>query len=205
MPTSNNLHHFTPQNTSLLYSHHFPQWYPRTSYFNFYFHRQIRQIITCLKPISYHVDWVKVLCLTWHKTGHFGHIPPRQSLGLVWKKLNLTQQKHAFTDQKKCTITQNKCKKIKPGLVASYNIWPGNREGLFLFWYFINLSLTYLDTYPLTYSPGAHMGLLLCSFSALTPLVGWQEGHLTRKKTGATYSQRFCSRTDGWRKHGRTS
>jgi len=26
---------------------------------------------------------------------------------VVWKKLNLTQQKHAFTNQKKCT-TQNK-------------------------------------------------------------------------------------------------
>jgi len=51
-----------------------------------------------------------------------------------------------------------KTKKLKPGLVASYNIWPGNGEGLFLFWRFINLSLTYLDTYPLTYSPGPTWG-----------------------------------------------
>jgi len=36
---------------------------------------------------------------------------PSQSLGVVWKKLNLTQQKHAFTNQKKCTTTQNKHKK----------------------------------------------------------------------------------------------
>jgi len=34
----------------------------------------------------------------------------------------------------------------------------GNAEGLFWFWHFINLSLTYLDTYPLTYSPGTHTG-----------------------------------------------
>ena len=35
-------------------------------------------------------------------------------------------------------------KKLKSGLVASYDIRPGNREGLFWFWQFINLSLTYL-------------------------------------------------------------
>jgi len=46
--------------------------------------------------------------------------------------------------------------KLKLGLVASYDIRPRNREGRFLFWHFINLSLTYLDTYPLTYSPGTH-------------------------------------------------
>jgi len=32
------------------------------------------------------------------------------------KELNLTQQKHAFTNQKKCpTTTQNKTQKLKPG------------------------------------------------------------------------------------------
>jgi len=37
------------------------------------------------------------------------------------QKLNLTQQKHAFANQIKCTTTQNKPKKtqkLKPGLVA---------------------------------------------------------------------------------------
>jgi len=58
-------------------------------------------------------------------------------------KLNLTQQKHTFTNQKKCT-TQNKHKKLKPGLVASYDIPPGNRQGLFWFWRFIHF--TYLLT-----------------------------------------------------------
>jgi len=57
---------------------------------------------------------------------------------------NLTQQKHTFTNQNKCT-TQNKYKKkLKPGLVASYDIRPENGEGLFWFQRFINLSHTYL-------------------------------------------------------------
>jgi len=43
-------------------------------------------------------------------------------------------------------------------LVASYDISPENEEGLFWFRHFINLSLTYLNTYPLTYSPGTHTG-----------------------------------------------
>ena len=81
---------------------------------------------------------------------------PLSWLGI--EKLNLTQQKHTFTNKQKCTITQNKHEKLKPGLVASYDISPGNGEGLFWFWRFINLSLTYLDTYPLTYSPRTHTG-----------------------------------------------
>jgi len=55
-------------------------------------------------------------------------------------------------------ITQNKHKKLKPGLVASCDIRPGKGEGLFWFWHFINLSLTYLDTDPLTYRPGLKWG-----------------------------------------------
>jgi len=70
------------------------------------------------------------------------------------EKLKLTQQKHTFT---------NKRNVLKPGLVASYDIQSRNGEGLFWFWRFINLSLTYLltylDTYPLTYSPGTHTAL----------------------------------------------
>ena len=48
-------------------------------------------------------------------------------------------------------------KKTKPGLVASYDNEPRNGEGLFLFRTFINLSLTYIYTYPL--SPGPHTGV----------------------------------------------
>jgi len=47
------------------------------------------------------------------------------------EKLNLTQQKHAFTNQKKCTTIQNKHKKLKPGLVTSYNIYSVKGDGLF--------------------------------------------------------------------------
>jgi len=60
------------------------------------------------------------------------------------EKLNPTQQKHTFTNQKKYITTQNKHIKLKPGLVASYDIRPENRDSLFWFWRFINLSLTYL-------------------------------------------------------------
>jgi len=73
------------------------------------------------------------------------------------EKLNLTQQKHTFTNQR--NVLQHKInKKLKPGLVASYDIWPGNGEGLFLFRHFLNLSLTYFDTYPLT-APGPTQGM----------------------------------------------
>jgi len=75
---------------------------------------------------------------------------PKPISWLGMEKLNVTQQKHAFTN-KKCIPTQTKHKKIKPGLVASYNIRPGNGEGLILFWHFINLSLTYLLRHLPTY------------------------------------------------------
>jgi len=40
---------------------------------------------------------------------HFRDVPkPISWLGM--EKLNLTQQKHTFTNQKKCTTTQNKHK-----------------------------------------------------------------------------------------------
>jgi len=74
-------------------------------------------------------DWVVVLRPTRHKIGHFWDVSPSQSLGAVWKKLNVTQQKHAFIHQKKCTTTQNN-KKLKPSLVAFYDIRPGNGAGL---------------------------------------------------------------------------
>jgi len=98
---------------------------------------------------------------------------PSQSLGLVWKNKNLTQQKHTFTNQNKRTTTQNKHKKLKPGLVASYDIRPGNGEGLFVFWRFINCHLLiYLDTYPLTYSPhGANIYVNLHSSSCCLQLI----------------------------------
>ena len=67
------------------------------------------------------------------------------------EKLNPTQQKHTFTNQKTCTTTQHKHETLEPRLVASYDIWPGKGEGLFWFWHFINLSLTYLLRHLHTY------------------------------------------------------
>jgi len=48
----------------------------------------------------------------------------------IEKQLNLTQQKHAFTNQKKCITTQNKQKKLKAGLVAFHDIRRRNEAGL---------------------------------------------------------------------------
>ena len=56
------------------------------------------------------IDRLVTLRPTQHKTGHFEDVSPSQCLGLVWKKLNLAQQKQAFTSQKKCTTTQHKHK-----------------------------------------------------------------------------------------------
>jgi len=44
-----------------------------------------------------------------------------------------------------------KPKKLNPGLVASYDLRPGNGEGLFWFRCFINLSLSYLLRHLPTY------------------------------------------------------
>jgi len=80
---------------------------------------------------------------------------------LYIEKLNLKQQKHTFTTQKHVQHKIN-TKTQKPGLVASYDIWPGKGKGLFWFRRFTNQSLTYLfDTYPLTYSLRTHMEQLV--------------------------------------------
>ena len=77
------------------------------------------------------------------------------------EKQNLTQQNHAFTNKTKCTITQNKHKKTKARF--SHLLWhlPWTWRGpiliLVLYKYVTHL-LTYLDTYPLTYSLGTHTG-----------------------------------------------
>ena len=55
-------------------------------------------------------DWLSLrLRPIQHKRGHFGDVP--QANLLAWYgKLNLTQQKHAFTNQKECTTAHNKHK-----------------------------------------------------------------------------------------------
>jgi len=102
-------------------------------------------------------DWLSYgfILIDWYSWGFMSHLTqyrsfrrrsPSQSLGSVWKK-NLTQQKHTHTNQKKCTTTQNKHKKTKARFSRLHDIRPGNREDLFWFWRFINLSIIYLPTY----------------------------------------------------------
>jgi len=56
---------------------------------------------------------------------------PKPISWLGMEKQQLTQQKHTFTNQKKCT-TKNMHKKLKPGfIVTSYDIQPGNRNSGF--------------------------------------------------------------------------
>jgi len=93
-------------------------------------------------------------------------LKPISWLGM--EKQNLTQHKHAFTNQNKCTTPQNTQEKLKTGLVASYDIWPRNGEGLFLFWHFINLSLTYLLRHKFIHSPGTHTGWMKLINTILT-------------------------------------
>jgi len=75
------------------------------------------------------------------------------------EKQNLTQQKHTFTNQNTHTTIQNK-QKLQPGLVTSYDTQPANGAGLYLFWHFINLSLTYLLRHLPTYSHGPTRSML---------------------------------------------
>ena len=46
------------------------------------------------------IDWVKVLRHTQQKIGHFGYIPPSQSLGLVLKSKNQTLQEQTCIHNK---------------------------------------------------------------------------------------------------------
>jgi len=75
-------------------------------------------------------------------------LKPISWLGM--ERQNLTRQKHAFTNQSKRTTTKNK-QKLKPDLIVSYNIRPGNGEGLFWFRCFINLPFSYLLRHLPTY------------------------------------------------------
>jgi len=45
------------------------------------------------------INWVQVLRPTRYKTAHFGDVLPSQSLGIVRKKLNLTQQKQTYKNK----------------------------------------------------------------------------------------------------------
>jgi len=66
--------------------------------------------------------------------GHFGHVPQVNLLAWYGKTKPNTKSTHSPI---KRNVLQHK--KLKPGLVASYDIWPGNEGGLFWFWHFKNL------------------------------------------------------------------
>jgi len=74
------------------------------------------------------IDLVVVLRATRHKISDT--FSQANLLAVHGKKLNLTQQKHAFTNQKMHYHTKYTLK-LEPGLVICfYNIRPGNGAGL---------------------------------------------------------------------------
>ena len=134
-------------------------------------HWQSRELIV--------IDWVKVLHPIAHKLGHFRDIPQINLLPSHGKtKPNRT--KAHIHQTKEMYYNQNKHKKkLKSGLVTSYNIRPANGEVLFLFRHFKNLSFTYLLRHLPTY-------LLTADESA----VKWLTSHRTwsiRQQQQLTY------------------
>jgi len=94
----------------------------------------------CSRTEPFRIDWVIVSMSRLTQNRSFRKHSPISWLGM--EKLNLTQQKHTFTNQKKCTTTQNTNTKARFScLLPSYDIRPGNGESIFCFWRLINLSL----------------------------------------------------------------
>jgi len=79
---------------------------------------------------------------TLHKIGHFGDVPQANLLASYERTKSNTTKAH--THQSKEMHKRINRKKLKPGLVASYDFRPGKGVGLFWFRRFINLSLTHL-------------------------------------------------------------
>jgi len=76
---------------------------------------------------------VKVLHPTQHKIGHFRDVPQASLLAWYGKtKPNATKALGLVSPIKR-NVLQHKIntKKLKPGLVTSYDVWPGNGEELF--------------------------------------------------------------------------
>jgi len=73
------------------------------------------------------------------------------------EKLNLTQQKHTFTNQKKFNTTQNKHKKTEARF--SCLLWhPALKWRGAILVSALHEFVTYLYTYSLSYSPRIHTG-----------------------------------------------
>jgi len=88
-------------------------------------------------------------------------------------------------------------------LVAFYDLWPGNREGLFWFWHFINFWLTYLLRHLRTYlqprdPSGAHLTTYSCSYDCWSA-ANKQINQLTRKIMMISASREWSTETQDLR------
>jgi len=70
--------------------------------------------------------WIEVCTSHSTQTRSFSRRSSQPISWLVLKKLNLTQLKQMCIQERKNTATQNK---IKPGMVTSYDLRPGNAAG----------------------------------------------------------------------------
>jgi len=89
------------------------------------------------------IDSVKVSCPTQHKIAHFGNIP--QANILAWYGKTKPKSTKARIHQSREEL-QHKInfKKLKQGLLASYDIRPGNGEAILVL--ALYKSVTYLLT-----------------------------------------------------------
>ena len=97
------------------------------------------------------LDSVKVLCPTRHQVGHFRDVAQANLLPWYGKTKPNTTKARIHQSKEMYYNTKINTKKLKLGLVTSYDIWPGNRQGLAYFaasyiWHFV----TNLDNYALT-------------------------------------------------------
>ena len=100
-----------------------------------------------LSAVNYYHKWLTDL--RFYVPSHFGHVPkPISRFGM--ERQNLTQQSTHLPIKRNILQHKINIKNLRPGLVASYDIRPGNGEGLFWFRRFINLSLTQTLTHLLT-------------------------------------------------------
>jgi len=110
--------------------------------------------VSCIRPLEMYMDrhnfihvqthgyWLRFyIPLSQHKIGHFRDVPQANLLTWYGKTKPNTTKAHIH-QSKEMYDTKLTQEKLKTGLVASYDIRPGNGVGLFWFWCFINLSLT---------------------------------------------------------------
>jgi len=109
------------------------------------------------------VDWTATHNTNdWPSCGFTSHSTQNNAISekpISWlgmEKLNLTQQKHPFTNQKKCTMTQNKHKKTKARFsrLLRYPAW--KRRGPILvsaLHTFVTYLLRHLPTYLQPWNP----------------------------------------------------